>query len=409
MRIVYISDFFHPDAGYQDNILTKYWVRFGNEVILLTSELKKLPAALTEFFDCTNIREKDSLFEKNNNVKIIRVPLISYKSGRSIYSKNIFKIIKKIAPDIVFVNGNDSLIGMQLTYLYKLKKVPYILVLDSHMLEMASENPFRKLYRFVYRKFFASIIINKNIPVIRTQDDDYVEKCLGIPLNRCPFISFGTDTLLFHPDDKQKKQFREENNIPQDDFVVLYAGKLSKNKGIDILTEVTGREITKKKNITFIIIGNSNGDFGQYIEMKLSKSRHRVLRFPTQKYTDLCKFYQAADIAVYPKECSLSFYDVQACGLPVVFENNNINISRSVYGNAIVFCAGDVEDFTSKIRMLAEMDENEFFSYSNKAITFIMNNYKYEDKAKEYLALFQKKLEKQKIKRGEMNNDCNTI
>lgn len=398
MKIIYIDDFFHPDAGYQDNMLSKYWSGFGNEVILITSEIEKIPSALTVFFDCTDIEEKDSLFEKKYHVKIIRVPIISYKSGRSIYTREIFALIKKLNPDIVFVNGNDSLIGMQLTFRYRFRRESYALVLDSHMLEMASENPFRKLYRFIYRRFFTPIIIDKNIPVVRTQDDDYVEKCLGIPLNRCPFISFGTDTLLFHPDNKKKEQFREENNIPQSDFVVLYAGKLSKNKGMDILAEATKCEITKKRNITFIIIGNTSGDYGEYVEKELREARNRVIRFSTQKYCDLCTFYQAADIAVYPKECSLSFYDVQACGLPVIFENNNINIDRSAYDNAAVFCAGNVVDFVSKIRMFSEMTDDELQTYSNNAISFVMSNYKYEDKAREYLTLFQQKLDEGKIK-----------
>lgn len=399
MKIIYINDFFHPDAGYQDNILTKYWSGFGNEVSMITSEIEKMPVRLTKFFDCTEIEKKDLEFEKNNKVKILRVPIIAYKSGRSIYSRKIFRLINEINPDIVFVNGNDSLIGMEL--ICRQKKMPYALVLDSHMLEMASKNPLRDLYRFWYKRFITPIIVKENIPVVRTQDDAYVEKCLGIPLSRCPFISFGSDTILFHPDKNQNAKFRKENDILPDDFVVLYAGKLSKDKGADILAEVTDKKISEKRNVVFAIVGNSSGEFGEEIEKKFSGSRNRVLRFPTQKYVKLCDFYQAADIAVYPKECSLSFYDVQACGVPVVFEDNNVNISRSMNNNAIVFKSGNTDDLASKIRFFAEMKEDEFLLYSNQAEKFILQDYKYEDKAQEYLALFQKSLE---MKKGKGDN-----
>lgn len=395
MKIIYIVDFFHPDAGYQVNIMAKYWSLFGNEVIVISSELKKLPSFLTDFFDCSDIEKKDSLYENNNKVKIIRVPIIAYKSGRSIYTGKIFKLIKEIKPDIVFVNGNDTLIGMQL--IRRQRRAPYVLVSDNHMLEMASENPFRKVYRFIYKNFYTPIIIKENIPVIRTVDDPYVEKCLGIPLNRCPVISFGTDTLLFHPDENQKVKFRKENNISQSDFVVLYAGKLSRNKGIDILAEVVDRKISEKRKITFIVIGNSSGEFGEFIEKRFSESKNRVIRFSTQTYQNLCYFYQAADIAVYPKECSLSFYDVQACGLPVVFENNNINIDRSAYGSAVVFQSGDIEDMVCKIRMLSEMTESEILLYSKRAVEFITSQYEYKDKAKEYLELFQSKINEKEM------------
>lgn len=394
MKIVYIIDFFHPDAGYQDNILSKYWAQSGNEVIVFTSEIKKIPSGLTKFFDCTNIEAKDRKFEEKNQVQILRIPIIAYKSGRSIYSREIFKQIKRIGPDIIFVNGNDTLIGIQLTL--KNRKAPYALVLDSHMLEMASENPYRNLFRFFYRKFITPIIIKENIPVVRTQDDAYVEKNLGIPLDRCPLISFGSDTLLFHPDNDQKIKFRKENNILKEEFVVLYAGKLSKNKGADILAEAVGEEITKKRNVIFIIVGNSTGEFGKFVEKSLKKAKNRVIRFPTQKYENLCGFYQAADIAIFPKECSLSFYDVQACGLPVVFENNDVNISRSQHGNAVVFDSGDAKDLIRKIRMFAEMEIDEFSSYSKNSENFILDGYQYKDKAEEYIALFNNQILKKK-------------
>lgn len=66
MRIVHIEDFFHPDAGYQINILTKYQVRQGHEVIVVTSEMQKMPRYLTNFFGTDNIEEKDRDFTEKN-------------------------------------------------------------------------------------------------------------------------------------------------------------------------------------------------------------------------------------------------------------------------------------------------------------------------------------------------------
>lgn len=38
MKIVHVEDFFHPDAGYQINILPKYMAKMGHEVVVITSE-----------------------------------------------------------------------------------------------------------------------------------------------------------------------------------------------------------------------------------------------------------------------------------------------------------------------------------------------------------------------------------
>ena len=39
MTIAEIEDFFHPDAGYKINILSKYFARMGNETVIVTAEL----------------------------------------------------------------------------------------------------------------------------------------------------------------------------------------------------------------------------------------------------------------------------------------------------------------------------------------------------------------------------------
>ena len=130
MKIVYIDDMFHPDAGYQSNLLSKYWVKFGYEVYIFTSEISKIPIEYTTFFNTEDLAYKDKNFEVRTGVKIQRFPLLTYISGRSVYSKCIFKKIDEINPDVVFVNGNDSLIGIQLIRRYK--KTNYGLVKDSH-------------------------------------------------------------------------------------------------------------------------------------------------------------------------------------------------------------------------------------------------------------------------------------
>lgn len=51
MRIVHIEDFFHPNAGYQINILPKYMVKQGHSVTIVTSEMEKIPEGLTVFLE----------------------------------------------------------------------------------------------------------------------------------------------------------------------------------------------------------------------------------------------------------------------------------------------------------------------------------------------------------------------
>lgn len=396
MRIVYICDFFHPDAGYHPNLLSKYWTRFGHEVYMLTSELERMPASLTHFFDCRDIQAKDLKFEREYGVKIIRCPIYRFVSGRSIYKKQIFREIRRLDPDVVYVNGNDTLIGMQLTATYKIH--PFGLVMDSHMLDMASTNRFKNLYRAFYRHTLARQIIRNDIPVIRAQNDDYVQRHLGIPLERCPWISFGSDMLLFHPDEAHKAELRRESGIAPDAFVVLYAGKVNKTKGLDLFAQAVQKKFSADRNVCVVVVGSTEGEEGARLEEAFQRSENPLVRFPTQKYTDLPRFYQMADLAVFPRQCSLSFFDVQACGLPVVFEDNNINVDRSRAHNAVVFPAGDAEGLRTGIETFLRMGDAELAAYRQNAVAYVKAAYNYEDKAREYLPY----LEKQARRKGRL-------
>lgn len=382
MKIVNVEDFFHPDAGYQINILPKYLVKYGHEVTIVTSEMDKIPKGLTSFFGHENIEQRDKEYQTKYGVKVIRIPLKAFVSGRAIFTSELERTIKNLAPDILYIHGNDTAVGMWT--LKNRRKLGVPIIMDSHMLEMASVNPFNKVFHSFYKLVFAPIIKKNNIIVIRTQNDPYVENVLGIPLTQAPWISYGSDTLLFHPDSMVRKEFRKQHGISEEDFVVVYAGKLDEAKGGKLLAQAFGEKFQSTRNVVLVAVGNTSGEYGQDVEKMFLNSENRIIRFPTQKYCDLAQFYQAADLAVFARQCSLSFYDAQACGLPVLSEDNNINIDRCSHKNGWNFRAGDVQDFRDKIEIAANMTSDKYQEIVNHAYQFIIKNYNYADKAKEY-------------------------
>lgn len=394
MKIVQIEDYFHPEAGYQINILSKYMAKAGHDVVIVTASLENCPDDTLSIFDKSNIEEKDARYSSKYNVRIIRIPVKKVVFGRVLFDKKIFKIIADEKPDILYVHGNDTLIGMQCLLKYRNWGLP--MIMDSHMLEMASANKFNKIYRKAYKAIFTPIIVKNHIQVIRTQNDPYVEECLGIPLAQAPWISVGSDTLLFYPDKEKKEEFRKKNGIKADDFVVLYAGKLNENKGGMLLAEGIKKKIASPKNVVFCIVGNTTDEYGERVEKLFKESENRILRFPTQKYEDLAAFYRAADLAVFPRQCSLSFYDVQACGLPVLFEDNNVNIGRAQCGNAITFAAESVESFKEKLAEFVNMDLSQLELMGQHAKKYVEEEFDYKKIADAYMDLIEAEATRQK-------------
>lgn len=393
MRIVHVEDFVHPDAGYQVNLLSKLQVEQGHEVHIVTGEMEKMPKFLTDFFGKDNIPQRDKRFYKRTGVKIHRVPLFAYISGRAIFKSSIFKTVGRLNPDIVFVHGEDTLTGIQFI-VKSLWEKKYPIVLDCHMVEMASENRFRHLFRWFYRVFIAPIILKKKIPLIRVTDSDYVEKYLGIPLNRTCLLSFGTDTSYFKPDHYNKIKLRKQNAIGEHAFVVLYAGKLDIYKGGLILAEALKKKIHLKNNKEFVavIVGNSSGEYGKRVEDVFSESENRILRFTTQNYYDLLNFYQLADIAVFPRQCSMSFFEAQSCGLPVVFEKNEINCQRVVNNNAVVFNTEDADSLRARIIEMGNLEEDQIVAMSKSARTYVLESFNFVEVAKQFTKVLEDEL-----------------
>jgi glycosyltransferase involved in cell wall biosynthesis len=379
---VHIEDFFHPDAGYQVNILSKYQIMKGHKVTIVTSEIDKLPKSLTTFFDVSNMQKKDKAFEQSTGVKLLRVSLYSFISGRSIYHESIFKTVDNLKPDIVYVHGNDTYIGIR--YALKLKRLRYPVIFDNHMLDMASKNKFNILFYFFYRKFVTPKIIESQSTVIRTVDNDFVQRRLGIPVKYSPIIGFGSDLLHFHPNESVKVEMRKKYKINQEDFVVIYAGKLDNSKGGLLLAKAIEKKIKSSRNIVFLLIGTLAGSDKEEIENILHKSENRIIRIGTQPYRELSKFFQCADIAVFAKQCSLTFFDVQACGLPVILEENVINLERVKNNNGVCFKSGDCNDLRNKIQSMANLKKEEYKNMSNASVELIKTQYDYRKKADEY-------------------------
>ena len=389
MKILHVDETFHPAFGYQANPLAKFQRKQGNEVYIVTPTREFLYPVYHEFGDYgERLVEQDAAYEKSTGVKIIRIPAKGYFMRRLVYGKEIFEAVDQVKPDVVFVHCVETLTAIR----FILRKPKYPMMFDSHMLSLASGNRLVKLYEAAFRGIITPRIVKRRYDVIRTQDDDYVNVHLGIPKGQTPFISFGTDTILFCPSVEVRAKFRREHSIGEDEFVVVYTGKLTEAKGGRLLAEAFRRRFDQP--VTLVCVGTpTNDEYGRQVKALLDESENKVLMFPTQNYLELAQFYQMADLSVFPKQCSMSFYDAQACGLPVLSEDNNVNVDRCGHHNGANFRAGDVEDFRSKIMRFSAMKDEERGEYRDNARLFIESGYDYATIAKQYTEYLRKAID----------------
>lgn len=398
MKIVYVDETFHPAYGYQSNPLAKFQQQQGNEVVIVTVSRDHLHPVYAAFGDTgESVEEDDRQYTASTGVRIVRVPTKGYFMHRAVYDSSLFSVVRREKPDVVFAHCVETLTAMR----FLLHRKEWPLMFDSHMLSMASQSRFVGAFESVYRKTFRKIIEKHGYYVIRTQNDDYVNKNLGIKPELTPFISFGTDTLLFSPSPEKRREFRKKWEIGEKDFVVVYTGKLTEAKGGLLLAEAF-REKFDHPTVLVCVGSPPDSDYGRKVKKTLDESQNRIIMFPTQKYSDLAQFYQAADLSVFPRQCSMSFYDAQACGLPVLSEDNNVNRERCSHGNGDNFRPDDVQDFRAKISGFAAMDGTAMDKLRRASIQYIEEGFDYRTIAEQYTDYLKKTIENQK---GRQKND----
>lgn len=392
MNIVYVDETFNPAYGYQSNPLAKFQQKQGNEVIIVTVSRDQLHPVYRAFGDTgETLEHDDEVYQNSTGVKILRVATKGYFKNRALIARDIFKVVRDQKPDVVFVHCAETLTAMR----FLLHRKEWPMMLDSHMLSMASKSKFVVIFEALYRAVFRRIIEKNGYYVVRTQDDDYVNTHLGIKKELTPFISFGTDTILFHPSNEARKKFRTENGIKENDFVVIYTGKLTEAKGGKFLAETFKERFSVP--VTLVCVGTPpDNDYGLEVKKILEESENRVIMFPTQKYMELAPFYQMADLSIFPKQCSMSFYDAQACGVPVVSEDNNVNRDRCGHQNGVNFEPGSVKDFREKIMKFATMRKEDQEKFRKNARAFIEAGHDYATIARQYTKYLKKSIEQQK-------------
>lgn len=170
----------------------------------------------------------------------------------------------------------------------------------------------------------------------------------------------GVDTARFRPDLVRRATIREELRIgPASKKVIIYIGRLTQDKGIDILLEVF-QSASLHEDPYLVLVGP---DEGSYLSKFSTLDREHIARFRYIPYTQNPEYYlAAADIFCLPtfrEGFGLSIIEASAVGLPVVASN--------IYGVAdavedqltgILIGPGDSAELaTSLNRLLSNPDE----------------------------------------------------
>lgn len=173
-----------------------------------------------------------------------------------------------------------------------------------------------------FEEIYGSVIAVSNF--IR---DKYREKS-QLPKYRVGTVFNGIDTTVFYKgiscEDKHK--IRNQLDLNDDDFVLVFCGRLVKEKGIKETIEVISK--IDIKNIKLLIIGSSDfglGDRGVYpavIKRLVSENRDKIKFTGFVPNNQIYKYHKISDVGLIPSlyddPCPLSMFEMISSGLPTI-------------------------------------------------------------------------------------------
>lgn len=128
----------------------------------------------------------------------------------------------------------------------------------------------------------------------------------------------GVDTDRYRPDAATRTSTRAQESVGEDDVVCLFVGGDWDRKGLRIVIEALALADAGHRQLRLWIVGR--GDQRRYEELAAEHELAQRVRFFGPR-PDAERFYQAADIFVFPTEYetfSLVTHEAVASGLPVV-------------------------------------------------------------------------------------------
>jgi glycosyltransferase involved in cell wall biosynthesis len=398
VKIVYITEFFSEKMGYSENCLPKAIASLGQEVHVVASELQaygNLPNYDESYGRFLGPRRQPCGIKFVDGYTLHRLPHRLYSGYVDICG--LLSKLRALKPDIVqtinCISTNTLKIAVaQRLFGYNMftECHQHMSIIKPYLRYQTLLHPKRLLY-FVTRTIpgrFVSLFTKKCFPIA----PDCVEvahRFYGVQKRKIKIMTLGTDTDLFYPvRDKtsmdQRIKLRRELGFSKSEIVCIYTGRFSEGKNPLLLAKAVS-EIRKQGlpyRAMFI------GDGFQRTEIELFEGNVLI---PFVDFSELPKYYRAADIGVWPRQESMAMLDATSCGIPVVVSDHIGDLDR-VRGNGEVYSEGEVREL---VRVLRNLDSKDVrCKYGEKGRQKMVDKYSWVEIAKDRLMDYAQALER---------------
>lgn len=277
-----------------------------------------------------------------------------YRIGVSISNTTLLEM-DKFNPTIVHVTAPDLTCLYVETYAIK-RQLPLVGSYHSNLMDYLSFYPGNKVVIPLMNALFNhmyNFMIKLYVPTQATKEYLKVDNITDVRV-----WGRGVDTSIFSPSFRSEP-FRERLGLADTCPIVLFVGRLVKEKGIDIVVEVIRRLNAANANFHAVIVGE--GSFDQHF---VDQPKTTLLGWLDGK--DLSEAYASSDIFLFPSTVEtfgVVTLEAAASGLAIVAASSCSSHLVKDGINGFLCQDGEIHEFYhSTLKLVEDLNMRESFS-----------------------------------------------
>lgn len=399
MRIIHLSDQFHPWMGYQETYLAKEHTRMGHDVLVIAANKygKRRGTSLSS-------REAPIGLHQEYGVQVLRLPVRFDlpTEWAEPWLKGLSQAIRDFSPDIIHAHGILSFSNVRAALLKK--RGGFGLIIDCHRSFLNVFHPhedwLKRTLKTIYYKGFAMTfgIIHAQradaIVAIGEPEKVFAEWFFGsFSTTKIPIIRLGADHRRFQFDSESRTHIRQEMGWEDDDVVLGHAGYIDQEKGVDTLFDAIPHiPRDKRGRLRIHLVGNITGKYLSHLQLRSSKLdiASQLHITPFIPIEELIKIMSAWDIAIWAGLISNTALEAMSMGLPIITSRNPYTeYMVEKYDAGAIIEMGNSSDLAYKLHELVD-DEALRRQKGQNARDAIIHDLNWEKISSDFIELYEK-------------------
>lgn len=311
----------------------------------------------------------------------------------------LYKLVKREKYDIIQACDYDYLTSLPPIFIKRKMNVPIVITTDAfpgiswffgnYFVDFVAKLYTKSLGKFILHSYDKLIIYyNKSI-------EDALR--LGVPKCNIHIIPSGIDFNTFS-NYNDVSEVKDNLGIKDNEKVLLFVGRLSLVKRIDILIELTKRLLNDGFNIKTIIVGE--GEYKLQYKKLAESVNNNVIFIGEVPHTDISKYYAIADVFVLP---SLSeglprvLLEASACYKPMVASNTGGVLDIIIHGKTGFLAEpNNVNSFVHYVKLLLN-DEDLSRKFGRNAYMHVKKKFDWNAITKKFESIYEEVAEVKRL------------